>query len=297
MFFHLFLYIYFNPLIPLWRFLLGLRRSLINFFWGTTNEFWKILLRSWISYTGLSIEDGLGCKSIIDMANYFSIKLWWKFRLKNSLWANYMNMTYCGPKNPSCYFFKNGQSLIWHKLYKIMCLGECFVQYGLDKGNCFFWQDNLSGFGSLDEILNTHSIFQLKVYEFFCNGNWDYFWLNDVLPFRWLIGFWAFLWILIILIRWFLKFLKTTNFFLMILKILLLFTQFSLGSFLKILFQLTRGFYLRALILYLNVLNVALKYKPFIMYFLMGLLLIKYGTSWRMLLIALLIIWIIVSIC
>ena len=57
----------------------------------------------WIRWKDLCApkeEGGLGFRSLDDVFNVFSIKLWWRFRQNASLWANFMMAKYCSNEHP-----------------------------------------------------------------------------------------------------------------------------------------------------------------------------------------------------
>lgn len=46
-------------------------------------------------------EGGLGLRQISDVAKAFTIKLWWRFKQNNSLWAKCLHAKYYGAGHPS----------------------------------------------------------------------------------------------------------------------------------------------------------------------------------------------------
>lgn len=45
-------------------------------------------------------EGGLGIRRIKDISKAFIHKLWWKFRIKNTLWSQFIHAKYCKDKHP-----------------------------------------------------------------------------------------------------------------------------------------------------------------------------------------------------
>ncbi|KAI0519264.1 hypothetical protein KFK09_006706 [Dendrobium nobile] len=127
-------------------------------------------------------EGGLGCKSILDMVYAFSQKLWFAFRTNNSLWSNFMHIKYCKDVHPLYCSYKTSDSLVWKRLCKISWEAEQFVQWGLGKGDISFWQDNWLGNGSIDSMLNTHTLINTKVSSLLVNGNWNIIELGNLVP-------------------------------------------------------------------------------------------------------------------
>ncbi|KAI0499584.1 hypothetical protein KFK09_017790 [Dendrobium nobile] len=88
-------------------------------------------------------------------------------------------------------FFKNilisllfllRQSKVWHRLCLIKQMVELCLVWGLGEGNIFFWQDRWVNGQSLDSLLNTSSICNVKVKDFFNAFGWDLEKLSSILP-------------------------------------------------------------------------------------------------------------------
>ncbi|KAL0927158.1 hypothetical protein M5K25_001320 [Dendrobium thyrsiflorum] len=65
------------------------------------------------------------------------------------------------------------EELCMMRLCKIKLVVEPSIQWGLGEGNIFFWQDRWLNGNSIDSILNTISISQVKVNYFFNENEWD----------------------------------------------------------------------------------------------------------------------------
>ncbi|PKU77129.1 Putative ribonuclease H protein [Dendrobium catenatum] len=152
---------------------LRLERILNKFFWGSRNNVTRMHWTSWSKLCGPLNEGGLGCKSISDSIIVSSMKMWWNFRKNESLWASFMNFKYCKGKHPLCCFYKHGDSSIWKRLCQTMKIMEPLIAWGLNSGNCFFWQDNWMFEGSIESLLSTCSVSALKVKQFYHDNNWD----------------------------------------------------------------------------------------------------------------------------
>ncbi|KAI0492514.1 hypothetical protein KFK09_026787 [Dendrobium nobile] len=83
----------------------------------------------------------LGCKTMLDLAVSLSFKLWFKLRNNDYLWANFMNVKYCGRRHPSLCGYVVRNSKVWKRLYSIKWKVEPFLAWGLGYGTIFFWQD------------------------------------------------------------------------------------------------------------------------------------------------------------
>ncbi|PKU72688.1 Putative ribonuclease H protein [Dendrobium catenatum] len=152
---------------------LRLERILNKFFWGSRNNIIKMNWTSWSKLCGPLNEGGLGCKSITDSIIVSSMKIWWNFRKNKSLWASFMNFKYCKGKHPLCCCYKHGDSSILKRLCQIKNIMESLIAWGLNSGNCFFWQDNWLFEGSIESLLTTISYSVVKINNFFHNNEWD----------------------------------------------------------------------------------------------------------------------------
>ncbi|KAL0928209.1 hypothetical protein M5K25_000081 [Dendrobium thyrsiflorum] len=148
-----------------------LERLINKFFWGAKNNKSCICWTSWHKICGDHKEGGLGCKNFADTVKAFSYKLWFSFRAKESLWARFMHAKYCKNRHPLMCHYKVSDSVNWKRLCNIKWEADQFIQWGLGFGNVSFWQDNWLGVGSIDCILNTNTISNIKVHNYFENGS------------------------------------------------------------------------------------------------------------------------------
>ncbi|PKU78191.1 Putative ribonuclease H protein [Dendrobium catenatum] len=153
-----------------------------KFFWGSKVNSKAIHWAAWNKVCGVLDEGGLGCKSLFETALLFSHKLWFSFRAKVSLWARFMNVKYCNNMNPLLCVFKNTDSFTWKRLCNIKWEAENFVQWGLGRGDIFFWQDKWLGDYSIDSYLSTHTLESCKVSSFIMNNVWNVEKLNSCVP-------------------------------------------------------------------------------------------------------------------
>ncbi|KAL0904830.1 hypothetical protein M5K25_026985 [Dendrobium thyrsiflorum] len=149
---------------------------------GAKNNNSCICWTSWNKICGDHKEGGLGCKNFADTVNAFSYKLWFSFRAKESLWARFMHAKYCKNRHPLMCHYKVSDSMNWKRLCNIKWEADQFIQWGLGCGNVSFWQDNWLGVGSIDCILNTNTISNIKVHNFFENGSWNMDKLLGMIP-------------------------------------------------------------------------------------------------------------------
>ncbi|KAL0307993.1 UNVERIFIED_CONTAM: hypothetical protein Sangu_3000200 [Sesamum angustifolium] len=66
-----------------------------GFFWGSYNGRKHIHWSSWAKACFSVAKSGLGVHSLADYVCAFSMKLWWRFRGKSSLWSEYLHSRYC----------------------------------------------------------------------------------------------------------------------------------------------------------------------------------------------------------
>ncbi|PKU80242.1 Putative ribonuclease H protein [Dendrobium catenatum] len=86
----------FQTLFPPKFIYLRLERIFNKFFWRGNVQNSKIHWSSWVNCCGSLQEGAFGCKSMADMVNAFSFKLWFNFRNNVSFWAKFMRAKYCG---------------------------------------------------------------------------------------------------------------------------------------------------------------------------------------------------------
>ncbi|XP_042000002.1 uncharacterized protein LOC121749503 [Salvia splendens] len=77
-----------------------LDQQMARFFWGSTNEKKKTQWIGWDQICCPTAEGGLGIRKFKEVLRAFNIKLWWRFREQNSLWAQYMMVKYCNKASP-----------------------------------------------------------------------------------------------------------------------------------------------------------------------------------------------------
>ncbi|KAL0313716.1 UNVERIFIED_CONTAM: putative ribonuclease H protein [Sesamum calycinum] len=76
-------------------------------------------------------EGGLGVRSLADYVRAFSMKLWWRFRGKSSLWSEYLHGRYCRNLHPTIVPYNRNHSSVWHRLRRIRDVAEPFIFWTL----------------------------------------------------------------------------------------------------------------------------------------------------------------------
>ncbi|EOY26615.1 Uncharacterized protein TCM_028490 [Theobroma cacao] len=72
-----------------------IERLFYSFLWGGSTVNKRIHWTSWHNITFPKSEGGLDIRSLKDILNTFTAKLWWQFDTCKSLWARYMRLKYC----------------------------------------------------------------------------------------------------------------------------------------------------------------------------------------------------------
>ncbi|XP_042003910.1 uncharacterized protein LOC121752872 [Salvia splendens] len=98
--------------------LMQLDQQIARFFWGSTNEKKRTHWISWDQVCLPTAEGGLGIRKIKEVLRAFSIKLWWRFREQNSLWATYMMAKYCHKASPLTAKAMGRGNLTWKRILK-----------------------------------------------------------------------------------------------------------------------------------------------------------------------------------
>ncbi|WMV27066.1 hypothetical protein MTR67_020451 [Solanum verrucosum] len=154
-----------------------------NFFWSETEGKKK---HHWIAWKKLCYptdEGGIGIKSIQDINNIFSAKVWWSFRTRNTLWRNFLEAKYCPRAHPVKKKWVSGQSHTWKRILHVRSDCEKYLVWKIVKGNCSFWWDNWLGTGNLGQHFpHTRRSKKLKVANFMIGNTWDENKLLRILP-------------------------------------------------------------------------------------------------------------------
>ncbi|KAK4395943.1 putative ribonuclease H protein [Sesamum angolense] len=93
--------------------LITIERIFNGFFWGSYNGRKHIHWSSWAKTCFPVADGGLGIRSLADYVRAFSIKLWWRFRGKSSLWSEYLHGRYCQNLHPTIVPYNRSVSF-WH---------------------------------------------------------------------------------------------------------------------------------------------------------------------------------------
>ncbi|KAL0423497.1 UNVERIFIED_CONTAM: hypothetical protein Sradi_0884500 [Sesamum radiatum] len=97
---------------------------------------------------------GLGVRSLADYVRAFSMKLWWRFQGKSSLWSDYLHGRYCRNLHPTIVPYNRNHSWVWHRLCRIRDVAEPLLFWTLGEGSVSFWHDNWLGEKPLAQLLH-----------------------------------------------------------------------------------------------------------------------------------------------
>lgn len=95
-------------------------KIIAKFFWGSTEEgSRKVHLSKWRPLCLPISEGGLGVRNMADMCKAFTVKLWFRFRCQNSLWAKCLIQKYCRKTYPGETLLHSTDSQILEKNARI----------------------------------------------------------------------------------------------------------------------------------------------------------------------------------
>ncbi|CAH9089090.1 unnamed protein product [Cuscuta europaea] len=97
-----------------------LERKMATFLWGSANNKNKYHWINWQKVCLSNEEGGLGIRSIHDVQKALSLKLWWKWKCKSSLWAKFCHSRY--PRGLDI-IPKSYDSTIWKRICDINAIG------------------------------------------------------------------------------------------------------------------------------------------------------------------------------
>ena len=102
-----------------------------NFLWGTSDISRKVHWSAWEKLCLPIEEGGLGIKNMESTVEAFSMKLWYKFREQNSLWAAVLERKYWKEKDLISLQVKRTDSYVWKRMNKIKekMKGEHILEY------------------------------------------------------------------------------------------------------------------------------------------------------------------------
>ncbi|KAL0315410.1 UNVERIFIED_CONTAM: putative ribonuclease H protein [Sesamum radiatum] len=126
-------------------------------------------------------EAGLDSKSVAghsvasasDYVWAFSMKLWWRFRGKSSLWLEHLHGRYCRNLHPTIVPYNRNHSSVWHHLCRIRDVAEPFLFWTLGEDSVSFWHDNWLGEKPLTQLLHRDTYTMEPVSYYWHEGDWN----------------------------------------------------------------------------------------------------------------------------
>ncbi|CAH9059413.1 unnamed protein product [Cuscuta epithymum] len=119
-------------------------KKMACFFWGSSNEKKKYHWISWSKLCYPTEEGGIGIRHLSDIEKAFSLKLWWKWKVSDSLWANFMRARYPRGLNMVP---KVSDSPIWRRICSVDGLATSIC--GENNDGTIFWEPNVNGIFTL----------------------------------------------------------------------------------------------------------------------------------------------------
>ncbi|XP_047949120.1 uncharacterized protein LOC125194951 [Salvia hispanica] len=164
----------FQAIEPTKEALKQLDQMLARFFWGSTNETRRTHWISWEQICLPTAEGGLGIRKFREVLRAFSIKLWWRYRENNSLWATYLNSKYCRRTSPLTSSVSGRCSAIWRRLSRSWSHAHPHIQWIIGEGKVLFWDDIWLGDTPVRELsLDERGDPSTRVADLWTDGHWD----------------------------------------------------------------------------------------------------------------------------
>ncbi|XP_059301925.1 uncharacterized protein LOC132053847 [Lycium ferocissimum] len=117
-------------------------------------------------------EGGIGVRSLQEIAESFSAKLWWTFRTAESLWTKFMKAKYSMRIHPMARKWNYAHSHTWRRLMKIRDKVDHLIHWKINKGNSNIWWDKWMGTGKLAR-LNTNTSINSPLHQYIHHKEWD----------------------------------------------------------------------------------------------------------------------------
>ncbi|XP_027172427.1 uncharacterized protein LOC113772083 [Coffea eugenioides] len=162
-----------------------LEKTFANFLWGASEGGLRFHWIKWEQLCQPYDRGGAGLRSLRDVFDAFSMKLWWQFRLRKSLWAEFLHCKYCPNFHPCSADVSPGSSWTWKRLISIQGVAEQQIRWVLSNGSASFWHDDWLGQGPLCRQVDSFQ--EYAVSDFVEHGRWNVQRLCSVLP-SWWVG-------------------------------------------------------------------------------------------------------------
>lgn len=148
-----------------------IEQVMARFLWDPCNTSRKTHWIKWQRVCLPTDEGGLRIQSLADSVEAFSLKMWWRFREQDSLWAQYMFQKYC---SITLAYRSNRFSPMWRRLFKVGDLCREQVRWVLGDGNISFWYDSWVSSSPLVSLcVSRPALPSLRVCEMWIDDQWD----------------------------------------------------------------------------------------------------------------------------
>ncbi|EOY31736.1 Uncharacterized protein TCM_038852 [Theobroma cacao] len=95
----------------------------------------------WQHSTFPSSKGGLDIRSLNDVFEAFSMKLWWRFQTCTSLWTRFMRAKYCTGRIPRQIQLKLHDSQTWKRMLASCPVTKQHIKWQIGRGELVFWHD------------------------------------------------------------------------------------------------------------------------------------------------------------
>ncbi|CAH9079751.1 unnamed protein product [Cuscuta europaea] len=117
-----------------------LNRKLASFFLGSNNDRKKAHWITWAKLCYPTVEGGLGIRSLTDLEKAFILKLWWKWKTGDSLWARFIQARYNRNENM---IPKVADSPVWRRICCVHEMASSLIS--TDAGGIVTWNEEENG--------------------------------------------------------------------------------------------------------------------------------------------------------
>lgn len=145
-----------------------------RFFWDSSND---IKRTHWISLDHICHpieEGGLGVRKFKEMVLAFGMKLSWRFRAQDSLWAHFMLRKYCHQTAPNQSRSMKSHSPTWRRMVRARSLMLSHLKWCIGEGEMDFWDDIWLKDHPIRHYCNPNAVVRrAQVKDFWRNNRWD----------------------------------------------------------------------------------------------------------------------------
>ncbi|KAK6773729.1 hypothetical protein RDI58_028967 [Solanum bulbocastanum] len=149
-----------------------IHRMFAKFLWNLKEEG---RAKHWIAWNNICLpreEGGLDIRSLFDISKALFAKLWWNFRINNTLWSNFMWTKYCKTHRPQMVEWSGG-SQTWKLMLQARDFYDQEIWWETKEGNASVWFDNWTQLGALHfHMFHNQGIVE-EVHELLDEDGWN----------------------------------------------------------------------------------------------------------------------------